>query len=144
MFQRIGIHLTDRCQLDCDHCSRDPGDQPLDLPVELLPALLRDARDVYGLRHVSFTGGEPTLHPRFLDMLDMVAAEGAEWDMVTNGRRFARLLARCDERPARRASLRSVSFSLDGATEACHDAIRGEGSYREVLASVAVALAAGV
>jgi MoaA/NifB/PqqE/SkfB family radical SAM enzyme len=144
VYQRLGLYLTDRCQLDCDHCLRDPGDGALDLEFEVVQRVLPEARTLYGLRHVSLTGGEPTLHPRFLDVIDTIADHGFVWDMVTNGRRFAVLLGQLQQRPARRAALRSVSFSLDGASAQTHDSIRGQGSYQEVLSAISVAVAASV
>ena len=44
----------------------------------------------------------------------------------------------------RRAKLSGITFSLDGATEATHDGIRGKGSYREVVTAIALCQAAGV
>ncbi|MBM4364059.1 MAG: radical SAM protein, partial [Deltaproteobacteria bacterium] len=142
--QRLGLHLTDRCQLDCDHCLRDPGQTARDLPLGLVRRVLAEARDTFAIALVSFTGGEPTLHPEFLAVVDAAAEAGFSWDMVSNGRRFGRLVGELASVPRRRESLRSVTFSLDGATEATHDAIRGQGSYREVLGAVAAAAASGV
>jgi MoaA/NifB/PqqE/SkfB family radical SAM enzyme len=66
------------------------------------------------------------------------------WNIVTNGRAFARVLARIEARPQRLAALTSIVFSIDGATEATHDSIREHGSYREVLAAAAVCSARGI
>lgn len=135
---RVGLHLTDRCQLDCDHCLRDPGQAPLDLPFDVLTTVLREAAHELGVRRVSLTGGEPTLYPRFAEVLDLAAELGMSWDMVSNGRRFDRLARWLDERPERRTGCRKVTLSMDGATDETHDAIRGEGQRREVLAAMAV------
>jgi sulfatase maturation enzyme AslB (radical SAM superfamily) len=66
------------------------------------------------------------------------------WHMVTNGRTFGWLMESVAARPARRAALESVNFSLDGADEATHDRIRGVGSFREVLSACTLAAANGV
>jgi MoaA/NifB/PqqE/SkfB family radical SAM enzyme len=142
--QRLGLHLTDRCQLDCQHCLRDPDRAPRDLPLATLARVLDQAAALYRIRHVSLTGGEPTLHPEFGAVLDAIAARGCAWDMVTNGRRFAAVDRLLDARPARRAALRALTLSLDGADEATHDAVRGAGSYREVMAAAALCHARGV
>lgn len=139
--QRIGLHLTDRCQLDCDHCLRDPALTPTDMDVELVRRLAREASGRFGIRQFSLTGGEPTLHPRFAEVIDILAAAGCEWDMVTNGHRFERVTAWL-QRPERRRALRSITFSLDG-DEPTHDAIRGAGSYRSVLLAITAAGAHG-
>lgn len=136
--QRIGLHLTDRCQLDCQHCLRDPAREPTDLSLDLVRTVIAEARARYGIRAISLTGGEPTLHPRFPEVLDVIAAGGCTWDMVTNGERFERVLGWFADGPPRRGALRSVTFSLDGE-EATHDAIRGVGSHRAVLGAIAQA-----
>ena len=38
----IGLHLTDRCQLDCKHCLRDPQQKPVDLPLSIVRKVLAD------------------------------------------------------------------------------------------------------
>src|SRR6202012_1128891 len=43
----IALHLTDRCQLDCQHCLRDPGLIPKDLPLPIIQKVLSEARTVY-------------------------------------------------------------------------------------------------
>ena len=141
--RRVGLHLTDRCQLDCDHCLRDPGREPVDLAMEVIATVLSDA-EAQGIRRVSMTGGEPTLHPHFPEILDLVVAHGMTWDIVTNGRRFDRLVAWLEASPARHAACGLVVFSVDGAGEATHDGIRGAGQRREVLTAMALSVAMGI
>ncbi len=131
--ETLGFHVTDRCQLDCQHCLRDPEQKPRDLDVELVRRVIHEAHRKFGTRHIAYTGGEPTLHPRFLELIDAVVDEGMSWHHVSNGRSIDRLLRWFSERPARREAMTAITFSLDGATEAVHDGIRGEGSYREVM-----------
>jgi hypothetical protein len=64
--------------------------------------------------------------------------------MVSNARRFDRLLGWFKERPARRDALTAVNFSLDGPEEAVHDAIRGAGSFREVMLGTTLCTAHGI
>lgn len=140
----IGFHVTDRCQLDCQHCLRDPGQTPKDLPLALIRKVLGEARRVYQGVQVALTGGEPTLHPEFAGILDAIVEHGFTWHMVTNARRFERLVEMLKEKPARREALTVVNFSLDGADEAVHDAIRGKGSYREVMLGATLCTAYGI
>lgn len=131
---RLGLHVTDRCQLDCEHCLRDPERKVLDLSLDLALDVVGQAKRTYGIECVSLTGGEPTLYPQLDELLASIAEQGLRWDMVTNGHRLPLLLGRWSS--AIRASCRSVSISLDGATEAVHDGIRAPGSYRRVLQAV--------
>lgn len=135
---RLAFHLTDRCQLDCQHCLRDPARKARDIDLETIAQVIRDARALYGIEQVTFTGGEPTLHPNFDAVVDLVVDHGMSWNMVTNGRAFPVIVARLERRRERLAGLNSIALSLDGANEVTHDAIREHGSYREVLAAAAI------
>lgn len=141
-FEWITFHVTDRCNLDCDHCLRDPEQKPTDISVDLVARILREAKTLYRSEHVAFTGGEPTLHPEFVRLVDAVVDHGFTWHMVSNGRDFAALARELG--PKRLAALTAVNLSLDGATEAVHDGIRGEGSYRTVMAAAATCTALGI
>lgn len=140
----VAFHLTDRCQLDCQHCLRDPAQKPKDLPVGLVRKALHEARELYGTKQVALTGGEPTLHPEFPEIIDAIVDAGCSWHMVTNGRRFPQVLAMLRARPRRLGGLTAVNLSLDGADEATHDVIRGIGSFREVMTAASVCAASGI
>jgi MoaA/NifB/PqqE/SkfB family radical SAM enzyme len=144
---RIGIELNNVCNLDCAHCFRNiyrggANHQDLFLPLEVLEKILREARPL-GYHHLALTGGEPPLHPRFGEALELIARHGYTYHFLTNARQFSKTLAALNT-PRRRAHLSGISFSLDGATEATHDAIRGRGSYREVVTAVAACQALGI
>jgi MoaA/NifB/PqqE/SkfB family radical SAM enzyme len=96
------------------------------LPIELLQTIFRRGREVMGLTNVGFTGGEPTLHPKFTQVLDAVASEGLKSSFVTNGWHFERIWPTV---LAHRDSITHVAFSLDGATREEHDYWRGAGSF---------------
>jgi MoaA/NifB/PqqE/SkfB family radical SAM enzyme len=140
----IGFHVTDRCQLDCQHCLRDPDKAPKDLPLALIQKVLAEAKRTYHSAQIALTGGEPTLHPDFEGVLDAIVEHGFTWHMVTNARRFERLMALMARVPARREALTAINLSLDGADEATHDAIRGEGSFREVMLAATLCHAHGI
>jgi MoaA/NifB/PqqE/SkfB family radical SAM enzyme len=140
----LAFHVTDRCQLDCKHCLRDPDARPVDLDFDVFRSALDQVARIHKTAHVALTGGEPTLWPRFVDAVDAVSQRGMTWHMVTNGRNFGWLVEQGRARPARLASMSRVHFSLDGADEATHDAIRGAGSFREVMTAATLATAQGV
>jgi len=140
----IGLHLTDRCQLDCKHCLRDPQQKPIDLPLSIVRKVLAEARAVYNAGQVSLTGGEPTLHPEIEGVLDVIAELDYTFHIVTNAKRFEDFFKMVRRSPERLARLTAVNFSLDGADEATHDAIRGKGSFREVMMGATICSAHGV
>ena len=142
--QRLTFHITDRCQLNCDHCLRDPGAKPQDLDVALITSVLDQARALFGARHVGLTGGEPALHPEFYAIVDAIADRGYTWHVVSNGERFEQMLQRLDERPLRLQTMSLLNFSLDGATAETHDSIREVGSFRTVMQAVSLCRARSI
>jgi MoaA/NifB/PqqE/SkfB family radical SAM enzyme len=142
--QWIALHLTERCARRCVHCLRDVGPRPRDLPLGVIEKVLDEARLLHGVDHVGLTGGDPLLHPRFEQVLDAIAGRQMTWHVVQSGQRFDRLVALLEAAPARRAALTVIDFSLDGAEEATHDALRGAGSWREVMAAMLAAKARAI
>jgi len=134
----ITFHLTDRCELNCDHCLRDPGLKPVDLPLELLESVLDQAKALYRTKHVGLTGGEPTLHPDFGKVIDAVVDRGMTWHMVTNAHHFDHAMQLLEARRERLDGLTEINFSLDGASEETHDSVRGAGSFRKVMCAAAL------
>jgi MoaA/NifB/PqqE/SkfB family radical SAM enzyme len=135
---RISVELTNVCNLHCAYCIRDDEQlyhAPANFfPADLLRRVLRGAREAYGIKYVSFTGGEPTLHPRFLEIIETVKDEGISFAFVTNGWHFDRVLPSLLKN---RDALRVVAFSIDGATREAHDRWRGEGSFVRLARAVA-------
>jgi MoaA/NifB/PqqE/SkfB family radical SAM enzyme len=145
---RLGIELNNVCNLDCGHCFRGiyrgapEENKDLFLPLDLLDKILREAKPL-GYHHVAITGGEPPMHPRFGEALDLIAGHGFTYHFLTNARNFQKTL-KAVSTPLRRSKLGGITFSLDGATEATHDGIRGKNSYREVVTSIATCQAVGI
>ncbi|MCG3161320.1 MAG: hypothetical protein JMDDDDMK_02487 [Acidobacteria bacterium] len=146
---RIGIEFNNVCNLDCAHCFRSiyrggaENNKDLFLPLDVLEKILIEAKPL-GYAHVAITGGEPPMHPRFGEALDIIAEHGYSYHFLTNARNFQKTLKAVSAQPLRRAKLAGISFSLDGATEATHDKIRGKGSYREVVTAIAMCQALGI
>jgi MoaA/NifB/PqqE/SkfB family radical SAM enzyme len=128
--RRLSIELTNICNLHCSYCLRDEDalyHTPANfLSLQLLETIFNRATDVMGLTNVGFTGGEPTLHPEFTQVLDLAAAKRLKFSFVTNGWHFDRVWPAV---VAHRDSITNVSFSLDGPTREEHDHWRGEGSF---------------
>lgn len=148
---RIGIELNNVCNLDCAHCFRSiyrggrnevEEGKDLFLSLEVLEKILIEAKPL-GYTHVAITGGEPPLHPRFGQAIEIIVGHGYTYHFLTNARNFQKTL-KVITAPERRAKLAGVSFSLDGATEASHDKIRGKGSFREVVTAIAMCQATGI
>ncbi len=131
---KVIFELTNLCNFSCVHCFRTESKRGTFLPLELVGNVLDGIVRYRSVDLVALTGGEPTLHPRFGDLLDLIVDRGHPFAMVTNGwdleRSFAPILRLRD-------SVANLTFSLDGAYELTHDAIRRRpGSYRRVMKAV--------
>ncbi|MFO7650119.1 MAG: radical SAM protein [bacterium] len=119
------IYLTSGCNLRCRHCwivprfvdgRPDPGDC---VDVEALRGAVREGRAL-GLASAKLTGGEPMLHPRFLEVVDLLTAEGLVLNMETNG-----TLLTAESARHLKGRVAFISVSLDGSDARTHDAFRG-------------------
>src|SRR6266851_5319346 len=131
---RIVIELTNRCNLSCTHCFEGRHSADGDIKIEIIEKILQSAKD-HGFNHLSFTGGDPTVHPRFIEIIKMVSESGYSISFVTNGQNFTKIYQNL---LPYRDRLAGITFSLDGAREETHDRLCGKGSYRRVMKAVSV------
>jgi MoaA/NifB/PqqE/SkfB family radical SAM enzyme len=143
--KRLVVELTNICNLHCSYCLRDEDalyHTPANfLSPEFLDRLFTQARQVMGVTSVVFTGGEPTLHPKFEHILDVCEENELTASFVTNGWHFERVWPTV---LAHRHSITHVAFSLDGATRQSHDAWRGEGSFVRIVRAFSRCFAANI
>ncbi len=133
----LAIELTNVCNLRCLHCIRNKADAPEFLPLALAREILVQARAL-GFQSIHLTGGEVALYPHLGDLLALVVDLGFTFGLVTNGHRFRENLLPVLSSPKIRKGLEQVAFSLDGAKPESHDALRGSGSFRQVVEAAAL------
>ena len=137
--QAFYLYMSDTCNLRCRHCWITPGfsggtsSSGDFVDPEALRQAVVEAKPL-GLGSVKLTGGEPMLHPRFREIVDMLTAEGMSMDMETNGT----LLTAESARYLRdKTKVHFISISLDGPDAPTHDAFRGvEGSFAAALSGL--------
>ncbi len=134
----IGIQLTTRCNLSCTHCLVDLYGN--DISIKNIKKIISFAK-AYNCSCLSFTGGEATMHPKFAEIMQVLDKNGLKFNMVTNGWNFADFYQTI--KPYR-TNIKTIDFSLDGATEEIHDLNRGKGSYRRVLQAVSICKYKGI
>ena len=139
----LTIELTNACNRQCIHCIRNKVDPREFLPLTLARDILTQA-DSLGIHTICLTGGEVTLYPHLEEFVALVVDHGFTFSLVTNGRRFKEKLLPLLSAPKNREKLTAVCFSLDGASAETHDALRGRGSYREVLEAATVCKLANI
>lgn len=122
------IEPIGRCNLACRMCTvNHRGDEVAELPLERYVAWLDELPQLEELHLQGL--GEPMLHPRFFEMVEIAAARGIRVSANTN------LTLLTPERARRCASsgLAQLSVSLDGASAAVYEAVRHGAAFAKVL-----------
>ena len=72
-FPRMNLMITGKCNLNCLHCFNAKDNAPLntELSYEQILDILNQAKDI-GIHAFTLTGGEPLVHPRFLDIVKAI------------------------------------------------------------------------
>jgi radical SAM protein with 4Fe4S-binding SPASM domain len=125
-FRNVYLYITEKCQLRCDHCYMGERlERAIVMPYAQVCETLELWRKMGGSK-LTILGGEPTLHPQFVDIIEFSNAVGYEHVILTtNGLNSAATkLAELDAR-----KFAYVQVSLDGGTAATHEAIRGKGTF---------------
>ena len=134
---RIVIELTNRCNLRCRHCYEGRHGGNAELSLGVLDKILHDAKR-HGFDELAFTGGEPTIHRQFFDVIERSTQAGYRFGFVSNGWNFPKIYQRLLRF---KDQLTSITFSLDGAMETTHDNLRGKSSFRRLLKAMSICVA---
>lgn len=141
----LTVAITGACNLRCRHCWVESGTSTSAGHVPVAAALrLVDGFAALGVDAVWITGGEPLAHPGWERLLEQCCARpslrvvGVQTNAgLLDQRRVAALRALPIDRLA-------LQVSLDGASPATHDQVRGAGSFGAALAGVTRLAAAGL
>ncbi len=120
--------VTYACNLSCIHCLSDSGvKRTNELTTEECFEVI-DSLAAMKVFQFNIGGGEPFMRPDFLDLMDYAHRKGMVTCISTNGTLI-------DNDVARRLDnkLVYIQVSLDGATPASNDIIRGRGSFEKAL-----------
>lgn len=126
-FRNIYIYITEKCQLKCGHCYMGERlDRALFMPLLEVKKTLELWRKM-GSSKLSILGGEPTLHPDFIEICRYGSSLGYEKVILnTNGLLKARhVLSKMSPK-----EFSYIQVSLDGGSPETHDMIRGKGTFR--------------
>ncbi len=130
---KIHLEVNDVCNLRCPHCPREDPTVPKNtghMAMEVVEALRSS------FRHAAYVGlvgnGEPFLHPRLLDIVEIVRAEGAVPSIITNATTWT------EEQLTRliRAGRSIINISFDGGTQETFERIRAPAVFEEVVAKM--------
>ena len=136
----VYLHVSGNCNLACRHCWIDPVSQTGSskgryVEIGHVKKMIAEGKPL-GLDSVKLTGGEPTLHPHFRQIVTLLSKAELNISMETNGTLLDQELARFLKKEPR---FTFISVSLDGSLPETHDKLRGvQGSYENAIKGIRV------
>lgn len=139
--ERAWVRLTYECNNRCIFClDSDTHDGEIRSREAVLRDILAGRRR--GATRLILSGGEPTIHPDFIEFIRVGHRAGyRRVQTVTNGRLFAypKILKRCIDE-----GLGEITFSIHGPNAKIHDALVGvKGAYEQEITGLKWAIADG-
>ena len=132
----IQWHITNVCNLRCQHCYQDDFSKKTDLDWARLKKisdnLLNSMKEWKKEACIHLTGGEPLLKPELFPLLNDLNQQSMveELGVITNGLPI-------DQEMVRKLSgfskLKKIKISLDGGDAETNDSIRSKGSFEKVM-----------
>ena len=116
------IDITNRCNLSCLHCVNDSGEcYPDELTTDEIFSLI-DTLSRMGVHIMTFSGGEPLMHPDFFEIVKYARKAPMTVHVFTNGT----LITEDITKTLKKAGVSRFYVSVDSITEHIHDKFRGQ------------------
>lgn len=149
MLKEISFEIIRRCPNNCLHCSSYSTDKCTEIiPVELFKKVVKGAKRL-GAQTISFSGGEPFLHPDIVEMIDFVHSLGLNSYIYSSGIVM--------DQQGNRSSLSEntiykiagkvskIIFNIEAANEKTYDLIMGtKGNFPLMKQSIRDVVRAGI
>lgn len=133
------LYITNACNFQCLQCLREYGKTDflsLDLVKKIMPEIKR-----FRYKEISFTGGEPCLHPQFEEMVMQVVANDFKFGFISNGFLWEKYQFTIEKY---KDNLGYMAISIDGPTQEIHDKIRSKGSFDKAIAAIKYFVSQGI
>jgi MoaA/NifB/PqqE/SkfB family radical SAM enzyme len=138
----VAWQITNECNLACLHCIEESGPGKA-FRDELDRARIFDIIDQMvelEVPYLSFSGGEPMVHPLFFEMVERACAGGGQLKIETNGHFLSP--ENCERLKA--LGVKAVQVSLDGASRPTFNRMRVLGEFDRAIEGIANLRAADV
>ncbi|MBI5885427.1 MAG: radical SAM protein [Deltaproteobacteria bacterium] len=138
------VDITGRCNLSCSVCFADSNTSPYQPEFEEVLGMLRNLRErrPAPAEAVQFMGGEPTIHPRFIEIIKAARDLGFKHiQTATNGIKFA---DPAFAMAAAEAGLQYLYLQMDGVDDEVFKKIRGRALLKTKLAAIESCRKAGL
>jgi len=123
----VAWQITNECNLACLHCIEESGPGKAfadELSKEQIFGVLGQFLD-HDIPYLSFSGGEPMVHPLFFEMVEYVCSRDGQLKIETNGHFLSQ--QNCERLGA--LGVKAVQVSLDGATRSTFNRMRIRGDF---------------
>jgi radical SAM protein with 4Fe4S-binding SPASM domain len=128
--RRLVLELTNVCNLDCVMCGRDESDFSGNfLNIEYLKKLEHILKYIEEV--TLFGWGEPTIHPKFAEILKFLNSHPVRKYFVTNGTTLHKISDYLFD-----YAVDIMAISLDGATAKTNNAIRRKSNFDQVVSEL--------
>lgn len=137
----IQWHITNLCNLRCQHCYQDDFSRERDLGwtglKRVADNLLGAIKEWDKLACIHLTGGEPLFHPDLFPLLEYLDQNPLvdELGIITNGLLFSREAV---EKLSSFPKLKKIKISLDGSDAETNDSIRGEKTFDKIINNISL------
>jgi len=129
----LQVSLTNRCNLRCKMCHVWENYRPeSELSFGEIKAIIDQAAD-WGIKELNLCGGEPLLNPACFRVIKHAKLKGMKVILTTNGT----VINEPTARDLIETKVDIICVSLDAATAAVHDRMRGqEGAYQKIIQGI--------
>ena len=147
--KKLTVLLTHRCNQRCEFCfdasnilckseNSDISLRIIDQTIDLLNASFDDVSSF----NITLSGGEPTMHPQFIEIVKLFSKSGFPITILSNGQTFADIDFM---KNVLKYNIRNLQFSIEGATPDVHDIRVGcKGAWKKIICAIKNAQALGV
>lgn len=126
--ENVDWQITSNCNRMCPYCFGPSG--VADLPISESKHVV-DILEKLGAKQIGITGGEPLLYPHIAELIEYIFAKGIRIYLSSNCDLYNEFA------PIIKDKVSILGVPLDGPTPTIHDAIRGNGSFQNVIYAIA-------
>lgn len=116
----IEIDITGRCNYRCIYCRNGDMNPFGDMDYNVLIKLLEECK-TNNVFSISLSGGEPTLHKRFYDIVSFMGLMGIPWSLTTNGYNIDKQLAE----HLSKNNVQTIFITLTGFSDKTEEKFKG-------------------
>ncbi|MGR6838753.1 radical SAM protein [Aliivibrio wodanis] len=131
VLQQTYLLLTRKCNISCTHCIRTSSPEHTTfMPESLANSIIKKVSSKNSKSTIMISGGEPTLHPNFTNIVRNAANQFQHVVINTNGIKIRQISTLTDI-----SDLLTIQVSLDG-DRISHDMIRGKGTFNKTINNI--------